>query len=110
MRRFRPVSLRNAERAAVQFLALMEPESSFRVVVSEVDGRSLVRVNGDIDASSSPTLRDALMALLDVGQRTISIDLTDVTFIDSTGVGVVIDLVRAGAVITIVGASSRVRR
>jgi anti-sigma B factor antagonist len=88
----------------------MEADSEFRVVVCEVDGRSMVRVNGDVDAASSPTLRDALMALLAVGEREINVDLTDVSFIDSTGLGVVIDLLRAGAVITIVGASPHARR
>src|SRR3954453_8277091 len=88
----------------------MEAESAFRVVVSEVDGRSLVTINGDIDASSSPTLREALLALLDVGRESIDIDFADVTFFDSTGVGVIVDAVRAGAVLTIVGASPRVRR
>jgi len=88
----------------------MEATSEFRVVVGDVDGGPLVRVNGDVDASSSPTLRDALLALLGVGERAISLDLTDVTFIDSTGVGVVLDVVRAGAVVTIVGASPRARR
>jgi anti-sigma B factor antagonist len=88
----------------------MEPDSAFRVVVCEVDGRSLVRITGDLDASSSPTLREALLALLDVGQRAISVDLTDVTFMDSTGVGVLIDVVRAGGEVIIVGASARARR
>jgi len=88
----------------------MEADSTFRVVVCDLDGRSLVRVNGDVDAASSPTLRDALMALRGVGERDLYIDLSDVTFIDSTGVGVLIDVIRADAEITIVGASARAQR
>src|SRR4051794_37420372 len=88
----------------------MEAESEFHVVVCDVDGRSLVKVDGALDAHTAPTLREALIALHGVGEHEIRIDLAAVTFIDSTGIGVLVDVVRVGGVITIVAASPTVQR
>jgi anti-sigma B factor antagonist len=55
-----------------------------------VDGLPVVAVKGEVDVYSAPTLKDNLTALLDAGQPTIVVDLTDVAFLDSTGLGALI--------------------
>ncbi|MFD4479136.1 STAS domain-containing protein [Streptomyces sp. NPDC058471] len=63
----------------------MAPASSEPLHVDTVLGLDpvLVRVSGDLDIESAPTLRTALEPLL---TRSVELDLANVTFIDSSGV------------------------
>jgi anti-sigma B factor antagonist len=54
---------------------------------------AIVEVAGDIDLTTVAELRERLFALADAGQPLI-IDLNQVTFIDSTGLGVLIGAAR----------------
>ena len=45
----------------------------------------LMRLNGRLDATTSPQVRDTLQTLLEQDQPKIIIDLQDVPFIDSSG-------------------------
>ena len=58
--------------------------------VDHVAGRAVVRVGGDVDIDSSPSLRYAVSTLLDEGRRDIVVDVSAVDFIDSTGLGVLV--------------------
>jgi anti-sigma B factor antagonist len=69
-----------------------------------------VQLHGEVDITAAPTLREALHALVNVGATEISLDLSAVTFLDSSGVGVIGEVVRNGAWVTITGASDRARR
>jgi anti-sigma B factor antagonist len=55
-----------------------------------VDAATVLEVRGEVDVYSSPTLRDRLIDLLDSGQRTVVVDLSDVGFLDSTGLGTLV--------------------
>ena len=57
--------------------------------VTERDGRTVVTVHGEVDLATSPQLRDCLAGIVDEGPS-IVIDLDDVGFIDSTGIGVLV--------------------
>lgn len=48
-------------------------------------GVVLVRLNGRLDATTSPEVRETLQTLLEQDQPKIIIDLHDVPFIDSSG-------------------------
>ena len=48
---------------------------------------TVVGVTGELDASTAPTFRDALLGQLNRGADSLVVDLRGVTFIDSTGVG-----------------------
>ena len=48
-------------------------------------GVVLVRLNGRLDATTSPEVRETLQTLLEQDQPRIIIDLKDVPFIDSSG-------------------------
>ena len=78
------------------------------------DGNILyVQVNGEVDMSMCDEWRDAIDKELDhLGLRNIIFDLTDVSFIDSSGLGVILGryrklLARSGKV-AIIGANDRV--
>jgi anti-sigma B factor antagonist len=52
--------------------------------------RTVVHVSGEIDVYTAPTLREELAGLVDEGKTDIVVDLTDVAFMDSTGLGVLV--------------------
>jgi anti-sigma B factor antagonist len=49
-----------------------------------------LRVAGEIDLHTAPTLREAALAALRQHGTTLRLDLTDVTFMDSTGIEVLL--------------------
>ncbi len=66
--------------------------ASFNVVERDTAGIT-VAVSGEIDAASAPALRSYLNELLSEGYTEVTLDLTDMTFIDSSGLGVVVGLI-----------------
>ena len=57
---------------------------------SVVDGRTVVQVVGEIDVYTAPQLREQLDAEIDAGRYDLVVDLSGVTFMDSTGLGVLV--------------------
>jgi anti-sigma B factor antagonist len=53
-----------------------------------------VRLAGEVDISGARALQQSLEGLVQEGHTRLLIDLTDVTFIDSTGIGVLLHTVR----------------
>ena len=49
-----------------------------------------LRVAGEIDVYSAPQLREHVIKLIDNGTRHIVVDLRDVEFLDSTGLGALV--------------------
>lgn len=74
----------------------------------------MVQVRGDVDVASAPAMREAIDALIVAGHRRLVLDLTEVSFIDSTGLGVVVGrlkgLRREGGRLVIAAAHERVLR
>jgi len=58
-----------------------------------VDGTGEVVVEGEVDVATAPQLREALHQELDKGATRLRIDLGEVGFIDSAGLGVLIGAV-----------------
>jgi anti-anti-sigma factor len=52
------------------------------------EGRYAVAVSGDLDLDVAPTLRSCLNDLVEAGASAIVVDLLEVSFIDSAGLGV----------------------
>src|SRR4051812_16226385 len=69
--------------------ATVDDQATF--VRSDRDGRATLVVAGEIDLVTAPFLRDELAAVIgDAGSTTV-VDLSGVTFIDSSGLGALID-------------------
>ncbi len=49
-----------------------------------------VRVAGELDVYTAPRLREELLAALKQGEVDVVVDLTELEFIDSTGIGVLV--------------------
>jgi anti-sigma B factor antagonist len=58
------------------------------------DGEYLVTVSGEIDVATSPRLRHELLGLLDQKAQSIVLDLGGMSFIDSSGLGVLVGALR----------------
>ena len=52
---------------------------------------AVLRVGGEIDLYTAPTLREGLSNLVATGVRHVVLETSDVTFLDSTGLGVLVD-------------------
>jgi anti-anti-sigma factor len=63
-------------------------EPALRVATaSPVGDRSVVRLEGELDLSTVPMFVAAIDDLLEAGLPVVELDMTDLTFIDSSGVG-----------------------
>jgi anti-sigma B factor antagonist len=77
-----------------------------RVDVEKLDGcAALIAPHGELDLAGAPRLREALSDALSEGRVYLLMDLRSVTFIDSTGLGV---LVGAGKKAYGLGGSMRI--
>lgn len=53
---------------------------------------TVVRPSGEVDVFTAPALREFLLELLDGGMRKLVVDLSDVSFLDSTGLAVLVGI------------------
>lgn len=60
--------------------------------IDQNEDHILVHVGGEIDAYTAPKLREQLMPLAEEQNQSLIISLKDVSYIDSTGLGVFIGL------------------
>ena len=52
--------------------------------------RHVITVSGEVDLATSPQLDTAIIAAIESGTSSVAIDLTDVSFMDSSGLGVIV--------------------
>ncbi len=57
-------------------------------------GCTVVRVAGELDMETGPQLQDYLREFVDAGARRLVLDFTDVPFMDSSGLGLLVDVVK----------------
>jgi anti-sigma B factor antagonist len=62
--------------------------------VTASGGFTVVEVGGEIDIASAPELRECLHQMIDAGSRRLVVDLRQVSFIDSMGLGVLVGATR----------------
>jgi sulfate permease, SulP family len=83
-----------------------------RIGLAETDGTSVVRLGGDAGFPGADRLADALAAVAARRPRRVVIDLSDLTFISSLAIGVLVTfkyrLIRQGGAIMLVGARPRI--
>jgi anti-sigma B factor antagonist len=51
----------------------------------------IVAVKGEVDVYSAPALKDRISELIESGERTLIVDLGGVAFLDSTGLGALVE-------------------
>jgi anti-sigma B factor antagonist len=72
----------------------MTNDASFEVTEPEQPGVPVLNVRGEIDVSTSPNFQEALAELISRPPRLWMVNMADVSFIDSTGLGVLVGAVR----------------
>ena len=77
-------------------------------------GTAVIAVGGEIDIFTAPDVRRAAVAAIDEGANRVILDLSRPTFLDSTGLGVIIGLSKrvrpAGGDIVIVNTDEGIAR
>lgn len=61
-----------------------------KIDVAEKDGVVLLKLNGEVDVYTAPKLKSRLVDLVDQGKFKIVVDLEEVDFMDSSGLGVLV--------------------
>ncbi|MGK2949181.1 MAG: STAS domain-containing protein [Acidimicrobiales bacterium] len=64
------------------------------VGVEQRGATTVVRASGDLDVATAPRLREQVIRIVAEGQRDIILDLDAVDFVDSTGLGVIVGLLK----------------
>lgn len=61
-----------------------------QLTTRDVGERTVLHVAGELDVASSGRVREQVALLLSEGRTDLVVDLTDVTFLDSTGLGLMV--------------------
>jgi anti-sigma B factor antagonist len=75
-------------------LAGVTSERSHLEIVHRSDGRVTARLSGDLDIVTSDDVKRDLAHLVDAGHRALTLDISKVGFVDSSGLGVLVALHR----------------
>lgn len=90
----------------------MIPSSCIKQI-RRVPSAAIVDVTGDIDLNCSHEFQQGLLDVLDEEPKNLVINLTDVNYMDSSGIASLVKLLsrsrRVGASLTLVGLSDRVK-
>jgi anti-sigma B factor antagonist len=75
--------------------------------VTDGEGGIVIALSGELDLATAPELWAAMDTALAAGRRDLVLDLTELAFVDSTGLGV---FVRAGKELRAAGGELTLRR
>jgi anti-sigma B factor antagonist len=67
-----------------------EAGRNLRIEVADTTTPTTVVLTGEIDLATSGRVRDALMAVCNSGEIKVVVDMTNVTFMDSTGLAALV--------------------
>ena len=65
--------------------------TGFAASADRSDGALLVRLHGELDLATAPSLADVVDAALEDRPPALALDLSQLTFVDSTGINVLVD-------------------
>jgi len=93
----------------------LEPTPASFATQADANDRYTVSVRGELDVATSPGLRGELHALVERGARSVTLDLSGTTFIDSSGLGVLVGALKrlreaGGESIALSGMQDQVRK
>jgi len=81
------------------------------MTASRAGNQTVLAVHGEVDLHSASRLTDRLTAILDAGERSVVVDLSPLSFLDSTGLGALVAArnraEQTGAALRLVCASDR---
>jgi anti-sigma B factor antagonist len=69
-------------------------EQSFDLAEDRTGEMPVIAITGEVDLATAPLLRERLDAHLDGGASSIIVDLRGTTFLDSTGLGVLVNVLK----------------
>jgi anti-sigma B factor antagonist len=72
----------------------VDVEQEFEITQGTHGDVPVVAVRGEIDVATAPQLREVLHEVIAQGHPTVVLDLLDVTFLDSTALGVLVGALR----------------
>ena len=79
-----------------------------------IDTKAIIRIEGEVDVSNASELRDALDTALADGAKEVEADFTEVAYIDSTGIGVLVGAAHraqeSGSVLVVANPQKNVER
>jgi len=85
---------------------------SFTVTIRQVDAVSLVDVNGSLTSFEGGAFHEAILGLLKRGQRNIILNLKNLDYLDSSGIGELVRnylaVVKRGGAMKVVGLAPKV--
>lgn len=70
---------------------------ALEINTTENDAKCLIKVNGEIDLYSSPELRSTLTKAIPKARDVVGIDLSQVAYMDSSGVATLVEGLRAAS-------------
>jgi anti-anti-sigma factor len=73
-------------------MSAMQP--NFQISHRDENDWTVVEIHGEVDVYTVPQIRDHVVGRIDEGRRRIILDLRRVTFIDSTGLGVFVGILK----------------
>ncbi|HUY64256.1 MAG TPA: STAS domain-containing protein [Acidimicrobiales bacterium] len=72
----------------------MTTDVNFELAENERNGLPVLAVRGEVDVSTAPELRERLLGLAEQGRTVAVVDLSEVSFVDSTALGVLVSGVK----------------
>ena len=60
------------------------------VTTRDVGDHTIIRLKGEVDIYTAPSLRETIVDTVEKGRYKIAVDLDEVVFLDSTGLGVLV--------------------
>jgi len=73
---------------------LADVPGSLDIDVTGQGERRTVIIRGELDVNTSPRLRETMLALVEDGARRIDVDMAGLELIDSTGLGVLVGVLK----------------
>jgi anti-sigma B factor antagonist len=73
----------------------MTSDAQFEMTGTQHTGVPVLQVRGEIDVATAPEFHASLTELIGQGRAVVIVDMTEVSFIDSTGLGVLVSAEKA---------------
>jgi anti-sigma B factor antagonist len=90
--------------------AVVQPEDALTLDTARHEDRATLVAKGEMDLATRRKFEHEVTRLTEEGASAIEVDMSQVTFIDSAGLGGLLQVRRLGATLTIKDPSERVRR